>query len=105
MRRVDRAAGEDHLAYGADLAFCTVLAERDPGAALSIEQEAGGDRAGLDLEVGAPLGRREEGARGRAAHPALAGHLRIADALLGLAVVVRGQPKPGLLRSLDEGVG
>src|SRR5438105_2001524 len=105
MRRVDRAAREDDLARSAHLPLGAVLAERDPDAAAAVEEEAGGDRAGLDLEVGPPFGCREEGARGRTAHPSLAGHLRIADAFLGLAVVIRGPRKPGLLRRRDEGVG
>jgi hypothetical protein len=90
MRRVDRAAAEDHLARRGELAVGAALAERDAGAAFAVEQQLGRDRVGLDLEIAAPARLAQKGLRGRAAPAAAPRHLRIGDAFLLLAVVGRG---------------
>ncbi len=75
MRRVDGAAADDDLARRQLLAVHAVLAKRDAGAALAVKQEFGGDRVGLDPEIGATARLGEKGAGGRAAQPASPRHL------------------------------
>ena len=105
LRRVDGAARNDHLARRRHLAVPAVLAIGDAGAAFSVKHQPGRDRLGDDPQIGAPPRLGQKGLRRRAAKPAAARHLRIADAFLVGAVVVLGQPEAGLLRGLDKTMG
>src|SRR5262249_7073974 len=73
--------------------------------ALAVEQEFGGDRIGLDVQIAARPRLGQKCPRRRTAPAAAPRHLRIGDALLGLAVVVGGIGEPGLLRRFDKFVG
>src|SRR5579872_2299745 len=91
VRRVDRAAAKNHLARYRQLPVGVALAIGDTGAALAVYEEFGDGGIGLDPEVAPPARLTKEGLRGRAAPLAPSRHLRIGDAFLGLAVVVRGE--------------
>ena len=88
LRRVDRAAGDDHLARGPRLPLRPADGIAHADAALAFEDQRLGHRALLDHKV-RPRARRVEIAIGRALAAALGDrHLRHADAFLGLAVLV-----------------
>ena len=75
----------------------------DTGAALAVEDEGLGQRAGFDMQVIA-VADRVQVAAGRA-HPAAGGDRRLAhrDAFLAGAVIVGVVRNPDLCRGLDQG--
>src|SRR5579883_903047 len=105
VRRVNRAARDDHLAIGPDFRDVAAAPELDADAALALEQELAGLRVGLHAQV-RPLPRlAQEGLRRRAAPTAAPRHLRIADAVALLAVEVGIEREARLLRRLHEMMG
>ncbi len=105
LRRLDRAAGEQHLAPGADATGDAVLGEFEPDRALAVEQDAAGEGVHLDAANVAPLHRRAQiGDRGRAASHLAHGELIGADPLLLGAVEIGVGLVAGLLRGGDKGV-
>ena len=105
LRAVDRAAAEQHLARrrGRDLAAAGAVGH--PGGAAALDHDAGGERAGLDVEVLAVAHRLEVGLVDRPAATLVAGHLVEPGALLLGAVEVVGGLHPGADRALDPEVG
>ena len=102
LRRVDRAGADDHLAGGARLALLAIHGVAHADAALAVEQQAFGQRVGLDGQVRPPA-RGIEVADG-GAHPAAPadGRLGHADAVLLRAVVVLGVGDADLAGGLDQ---
>ena len=102
LRRVDRAAAEDHLA-GVDRATEPAAAQVvDPDRTLAVEAHPGGHRQGLDLEVGAAADRVQVGpGRGE---PAAAVQVAVepGEPLLPVAVDVVGERVAGLLDRREE---
>src|SRR6185437_895659 len=92
LRRIDRAAAQDHLATRADLDLRTIaatLAVADAHCLLALEYEGGGMRMGMHGEVG-PLHRRMKiASRGTDTAAVADDALHVADACLQGAVVVR----------------
>ncbi len=78
------------------------LAIFDADGATSGKQNAGGQRAGHDLQIGPPARRPQIADRRRAAAPVARGELEIAGAFLARSVEIVVARKAGLLRSLDE---
>jgi len=74
------------------------------GRAPALEHEAGGQRLGLDAQVGAVARRREVGLGGAAAQAAVRGELVVARAFLHRAVEVLGARHAGLPGAFDEGL-
>ena len=106
MRRVDGAAGDDHLPRRADFPVPAALPEGNSRAALAFEGEPGRMGVGHDPQVRPPARVAQEGARRRAAEAPVARHLRIAHALgRRPAAQVPGEGVPRLLRRLHEAVG
>src|SRR3954469_23308947 len=105
MRRVDGAAAQDHLLMRVRFDGLAALAEGDADAAFAVEQQPGGEGFGLDAEIGAVACFLQEGLRSRSAPAALAGHLRVANALRLAAVEVLAELETGVLGRLDEFVG
>ena len=104
LRRVDDAAGEDHLALGAGHRGVAAAAIFDPDRAAALEHDPGRQRAGLDREPGARQGRPQIGHR-RAAPPSVADRLLAAgEAFLAGAVVVVGCRVPGRRAGRREGL-
>src|SRR5213594_4106526 len=88
LRRVEHAAGEQHLACGRRLMEATVSGVLDARRSRSFEDHPGRERVRLDREVGPPHGRSQKG-HGGAAAPAVAnGPLTTPEALLLPPVVV-----------------
>ena len=104
LRRIDRAGADDDLPGRAGLALLPVHCVAHADAALAFEQQAFGQRIGLDRQVG-PRARGVEIADG-GAHPAAAAdrHLRHADAVLLRAVIVLGVGDADLAGGLDQRV-
>ena len=104
LRRVDGAAGQDHLTAGHGGAEVASLAVLDAGGAAALEQHPRRHGAGLDRQIG-PLHRRtQEGARRAPAHALMDGHVHPPEAFLLEAVHVLGGGIAGLDAGLDEGV-
>ena len=104
LRRIDRAARQDHLALRArDLALA-VLQIFDADGARALEQDARHQRAGLDPQIGAPE-RGPQIADRRAAAMAVADrHLDAREAVLLGAVVVGGRRMPGVAPGFEIGI-
>ncbi len=102
LRRVEGAAGEDHLAIGARHMRRAAAAILDAGRTAAVEQDAGRERVGDDLEVGAPARLAQIAGRGRAAQPVARGVLEVAGAFLGGAVEVVVARMARLLHGRDE---
>jgi hypothetical protein len=104
LRRVDRAAGEDHLALGADAhgtrAFDMVDADRPH----TFAAHPPGQRAGAHGQVRPPPRRVQVRARRAPAAPAADRHVHRREALLLVAVHVGGERIAGLATGLEEGL-
>src|SRR5262245_61040627 len=105
MRAADRSRRQDDLARSLDVNGLVAAADEDSGAALSIEREALRERIGFDAQVAAAARRRQERACGGLPKALAAAVLRIRDAFLAGAVVVRIERNAGVLRGLDKTVG
>src|SRR4029077_16511638 len=105
MRRVDSAAANDDLARRNDTMVAIVLAKRDAGTALSVEQQSRGNCFGFAPQVRPPPRPSQKSARRRTPKAPPPRHLRIPDPLLDLAVVIRGERKPRLLRGFNKAMG
>ena len=104
LRRVDRAAREQHLAPRPGSAHDPVLRIFEAYCALALEQHAVRQCADLDAQIGPPHCRPQIRHR-RAAAPHVAdGHLQRADPVLLGAVEIRIELMAGLLRSGDKGI-
>ncbi len=88
LRRVDRAAAQDHLAPRADAERQLVLDEIDPGRALALEADPLRQRTGDHPQIGPVHHRMQIAFRGRAAPAPRRGGLVVADAVLRRAVEV-----------------
>ena len=105
VRAVHRAAAEQHLARGGRRDLAATAPIGDAGGALALDDDAGGERAGLHVEV-VPVARRlEVRLVDRPAAALVAGHLVAAGALLLGAVEVVGRLQPGADRALHPQVG
>src|SRR5215813_7259326 len=102
MRGVDGAPRQDHLAGDPDPSLLVFLAKDDADAALALANEPGREGLGLDSQVGPASCPRQEGARRRTTETAVAGHLRIADALVLAAVKILGEGEADVLRRIDK---
>ena len=104
LRRVDRTGADDDLAVGAGFALLPVHRVSHADAALAFEQQAFGQRIGLDRQVRPPA-RGVEIADG-GAHPATAADRRLghADAVLLRAVIVLGVGDADFAGRLDQRV-
>jgi ABC-type amino acid transport substrate-binding protein len=105
LRRGDGAGGEDDLAIGARLLLAAILLVFDADGAGALEQDAGGERVGLDADIAALHRRAQEGAGSGHAPAALGGDLVDADAFLSGTVEIRIEGQAGLLPGLDVAVG
>src|SRR5579875_1168194 len=105
LRRVHRAAAEDHLAPGAhECGVARLAAARvaHTDRALAVEQHGGGLSARADVQIGAALGWAQESTRG-ALPPSLVDRaLIVADAELGGTVVVAVARNAVADRASDE---
>ena len=104
LRRVDRAGADDDFPAGAGFVLLPVEAVAHADAALSVEQQAFGQRVGLDLQVRAPARRVEVAHRGAHATTAADRRLRHADAVLLRAVVILRVGDADLAGRLDQRV-
>ena len=104
LRRVDRAAADDHLARVHRAAAAPAAAVLHAGRARALEHDPRGERARLDLEVLAPHHRVQVGAGGR--QPLAVVHVAVErrEALLAIAVHVLGERVARLLDGLEERV-
>ncbi len=104
LRRIDRARADDDLPARAGLALLAVDGVAHADTALPFDQQALGQRVGLDGQVRPPTRGVEIAIRG--AHPAALadGRLRHADAVLLRAVIVPGVGDADLAGRLDQGV-
>ncbi len=103
LRRVHRAAAQDDLACGVNGAWLAVLAERNAGRSLPVEQNSLGQRAGDDAKVGPVAHRVQVADRGGAALAVACGCLMVTDAILLRAVEVIIARVAEFNRALDEG--
>ncbi len=105
MRTADRArAHNDFARRGGDVGAIAAT-EFDAGAAFALEGEATDQRIGLDTQVCTVSGRSQERPRRRGAKANAATVLRISDAFLHGAVVIRRTWDAGLFRGVHESVG
>ena len=104
LRRVERAAGDDHLGIGVRRVGRAALAVFHAHGAPAGKQHTRRQRVGGDREIGPPLCGLEIADRGRPAASVLGGELEIAGAFLGGAVEVVVARVACLLRGLDEGL-
>src|SRR6185436_10982246 len=104
LRRVDRAAGEDHLVARARYALAAALEIGDARRPSAVEHDARRERARRHREIGAPARRAEVFARRRGAQTVADGELEITDAVLALAVAIVVARQPGGDRRVDEGL-
>ncbi len=104
LRRVDGAAAEDHLPPRRHRPLGALVAERNAGRALALQQDARAQRVGDDLQVGAAHRRAQERGGGRTPPPVARGHLVVADALLLGAVEVVGPRQAAGASRLDVGL-
>ena len=102
MGRVDRPAGEDDAAVGAEVTGLTALAEAHAAAVPALHDQAGRLSLGFDAQITVAGDRRQVSACGRAAKAPTAGHLRVADTGLAGAVDIRVKGETGLLGGGDE---
>jgi hypothetical protein len=98
VRRVDRAAAEDHLAGPHDLSAL----ELDAGCARPLEDDAVDERPAADLEVRAAHRRVEVCACRAHAPTPVECPVERGEALLPVAVDVVGQLVAGLLHRFEE---
>ena len=102
LRRIDRAAREDHLAFGAQLDHRAVLPIADADGALPLEQDLCDDRVRLDPEI-RPRHRWTQVGHRRATTAAVANRrLTAAEAFLLAAVVVEGRRIAGVNTGLEK---
>jgi len=104
LRRVDRAAGEQHLAPRPGSAHGPVLRIFEADCALALEQHAVRQCPELDAQIGPPHCRPQICDRSAAPPHVADGHLQWADPVLLGAVEIRVELMAGLLRSGDKGV-
>ena len=104
LRRIERAAGEDHFGIGVRGVQRIALAIFDADGAPPREQNAGRQRIGLDCQIGTPPRRPEIADRGRPSAAVARSELEIAGAFLALTVEIVGARKAGLLGRVDEGL-
>ncbi len=103
LRRVDRAARQDHLAPRGHQMLGAAFAIGDADRALALPQDMGGERVRFHAEIG-PRHRRLEIGIGRApAAAAMDGHVHAPKAFLLRAVDVVGQRIARLLRRIEKG--
>ena len=104
LRRVDRAAGQQHLAPRTHLTDRAVLAELDADRAFAFGQHAMRQRADLHLQVRPVEHRLQIAHRGRTAPPVAHRQLQRPDTFLFGAIEVAVVGIARLLRALDERV-
>ena len=104
LGRVDRAAGQDHLAGGVRGPGAAPLEVVDPGRAPPLEPHPGREGAGHHVQVRPPAGRVQPGPRRAPAPPPPGRHVHPSEAFLLVAVHVLGHRVAGLPARLDEGV-
>ena len=104
LRRVDRAAGEDHLALGADARGAPALDMIDADCAGALAAHSLRQRAGAHGQVRPAPGRIQVRARRAPAASAPDRHVHRREPLLLVAVHVGGQRIAGLAPRLDEGL-
>src|SRR5215469_2113694 len=102
LRRVDRAAAQDHFARRQCGALLAVDATDDTGRSPPDECDFFGERIGDDAQIGAAHCRSQIPDRGRAAPAVARRRLVIADAVLMGAVKIVVARKPRLRRTGDE---
>ena len=100
VRRVERAAGEDHLAVGGRLHLHAVVRIGDAARAGSVHDDARDVGAGFHAQVRALLGRAQEGVGGGRAAPVADRVLAAAEALALRAVVIVRHRQARLARRL-----
>ena len=105
MRAADRARGDDHLARGGDENILLALAHDDAGATLSLKRQPLRQRVRDNPQIASALGRSEKRLCRRGAKTLLAAVLRIADAFLGGAVVIRIEGNAAIDGRRNEAVG
>src|SRR5206468_9583937 len=104
LRRVEHAAGQQHLARGQGAMQGAVARVLDARRARAVEDDTRRERARYDREVRPAHCRPQYGHRGAAA-PTLADRpLTAAEPLLVLAVVVLGVGPVGLASGVEPGV-
>ena len=103
LRRVDHPAAEQHLPLGTGHAGLAILRIFDAGGTRALQEDASGQRPGLDRQVRPVQGGPQIGRGGAAAAPLADGHLQAAEALLPGAVVILRPAVAGLLAGLDIG--
>src|SRR5580692_4286254 len=104
LRRIDRTGADDDLPVGAGFVLLAVCIVAHADAALALDQQAFGQRVGLDRQVWPPS-RRIQIADG-GAHPATTADRRLghADTVLRRAVIVPGVGDADLAGRLDQRV-
>ena len=102
MRRIESAAGDEHLAVRARGADRVALPVFHPDRAASLKQNTGSRRVGDDREIGPAARRPQVADGGRAAAAVARGELEIADALLCRPVEIIITWEARLLRRGDE---
>src|SRR5262249_26049548 len=105
MGRVDCAARQDHLARSDRAPVLTLLTEHHTHTVLACKQQFARKCVGLDAQIWPTSRLRQKRARCRTAQAAVAGHLRIAHALVLTTVEIDGVGNTSLLRGLDETAG
>ena len=104
LRRADRAGGENDFAAAARAARRAVLPPAHAGRALAVEDDAFGETAGFEPQIGAMQHRLEKGARRRDTAAALLVDVKGADAFVVAAVEVGNGFDAGLFGGGAEGV-
>ena len=104
LHRVDRAAGEDHLAGGVDFVVLAVAVIGDAGGFGAFEQDFRREGVFDDGEVGAFSGGVEIGFGGGAAGAIAHGHVHAAEAFLAETVVILGARIAGLDGGIEPGL-
>src|SRR5262245_12554596 len=102
LRRVDRAAAQDHLAPYPRIGVPAVLDILDAGRAAPLEHNARDERARLYRDTPPPLRRAKIGARSTPAPTLVGRHVHPTEAFLLVAVHVLGHGIAGLPSRLDE---
>ena len=104
LRRVDRAAGEDHLALGPDAHGAPACEMIDADRAHTFAAHSLHQRTGAHGQVRPAPGRVQVRARRAPAAPAPDRHVHRREALLLVAVHVGGEGIAGLAPRLEEGL-
>ncbi len=105
LGRLHRAGGQDHFLARGDGRHLARAADLDTGGGLVLDQHAGDDRVGHDVQVMSMLGRAQVAdGRGRA-EATMGGVLQVRRALVVTVVVVLLVFEPSFLRTLHVGVG